>query len=267
MTIIFIGDLVGKISRKALRQVLPAWREKYTPDFIIANGDNLAHGTGITKSTLEEVLEAGVDILTSGDHAFAKEGAESIYAEKANVLRPANFPPCLPGSGDFLAVHKQDKQKSLLVINLVGRVFIHQNFDCPFRKLDEILEKYKDLKPQAIVVDFHAEATSEKAALGFYADGRVSAVLGTHTHIGTIDAKILKGGEAFISDVGMVGAADSMLGDEKGPIIDSFLKQTGFKLEPVESGVCAIGAVLLEIDKKTGKTKSIKRIDEEIYIE
>jgi metallophosphoesterase (TIGR00282 family) len=263
MTIIFLGDLVGKISRKALKQVLPLWREKYQPDFVLANGENLAHGLGLTKSTLKEILDAGVDIITTGDHAFDKEEAEEIFKTMPNVLRPANFPPGLPGSGEFLAV---DNQKSLLVINLIGRVFLRQCFDCPFRKLDEILEKYQKNKPEAIVVDFHAEATSEKSALGWYANGRVSAVLGTHTHVGTVDTKILDKGTAFVSDVGMVGAVDSIIGAAKETVIKSLLYQTKFKLEPVENGECLVEGVLLEIEK-TGRAQKIERIDKKIFIE
>lgn len=264
MKVLFFGDIVGKIGRKAIKQVLPAWRKKYAPDFIIASGDNLAHGISVTKSTAAEMLEAGVQVMTNGDHAFDKEEASEVVEQYPNVIRPANFPPGLPGTGDFLAV---DSGKSLLVVNLVGRVFLRQNFDCPFRKLDEILKKYSEEKPMAVLVDFHAEATSEKMAMGFYADGRVSAVLGTHTHIGTADAKILPKGTAFISDVGMVGAIDSVIGAEKEAVLEALLNQTKFRYEPVESGVCQINAVLLEIDEKTNKTNSIKRLDEEIFIE
>lgn len=268
MTIIFIGDLVGKIGRKAIKEILPQWRKKYAPDFVVANGENMAHGIGMTNKTVGEILAAGVDVITSGDHAFDKAEEENVFAGHANVLRPANWPPGVPGQGIFLAVNKQ---KSLLVVNLIGRVFLRQHFDCPFRKLDEILEKYSPPaggnKSQTILIDFHAEATSEKMAMGWHTDGRVSAVIGTHTHIGTIDAKILPKGTAFVTDVGMVGAADSIIGDEKEGVLDALLHQTKFKLEPVESGPCQIGAVLIEIDEKTGKAKSIKRIDEELYIE
>lgn len=142
-----------------------------------------------------------------------------------------------------------------------------QNYDCPFRKLDEILKKYADKKPGGILVDMHAEASSEKIALGFYADGRVSAVVGTHTHVPTADAKILPKGTAFVGDVGMVGAVDSVIGDDKQAIINAFLNQSKLRIEPVEEGVCQVNAVLLEIDEKTGKAKNIKRIDEEAYID
>lgn len=264
MKVIFIGDLVGKMSRKALKEILPLWREKYAPDFVVANGENLAHGLGISQSTFNEVLAAGVDVVTTGDHAFDKEDAEVLFSNNKNLIRPANFPPGAAGQGEFLAVIGQ---KNLLVINLIGRVFMKQAYDCPFRKLDEILKKYEEKKPQAIIVDFHGEATSEKAALGFYADGRVSAVLGTHTHVATTDAKILPKSTAFVSDVGMVGARDSVIGDRKEEIISAMLNQTRLKIEPVEEGVCVINAVLIEIDENTGLSKNIKRIDEEIYID
>ena len=261
MKVIFIGDLVGKIARQALKEILPEWRKKYAPDFVVVNGENMAHGIGMTNKTVDEVLAAGVDVITSGDHAFDKAEEDNVFAGHPNVLRPANWPPGVPGQGVFLAVNKQ---KSLLVVNLIGRVFLRQHFDCPFRKLDEILGEQKSTP---ILIDFHAEATSEKNVMGLYADGRVSAVLGTHTHIGTVDTKVLPQGTAFVTDAGMVGAVNSVIGDEKESVLDSILHQTKFKLEPVESGACQIGAVLIEIDEETNKAKSIKRIDEEIYIE
>lgn len=269
LKVIFIGDLVGKIARQAVKKIIPIWREKYSPDFIIANGENLAHGFGFTAKTVSEVLKAGVDLLTSGDHAFDKIEGVKVLEEGTKVLRPANFPEPKPGKG-FCFLKKQvvDNEKALFVINLVGRVFMKKKFDCPFKTLDEILKKIpeKDSKTP-ILIDFHGEATSEKVAFGWYVDGRVGGVVGTHTHVPTSDYHILPKGTAYVTDVGMVGAYDSVIGMTKEPIIQNFLTQGKERFEPVEKGLCLIGAVLLVFDQKTGLAKQIKRIDEKIYID
>lgn len=263
MKVILIGDIFGKIGRKAVAEVLPAWKRKYKPDFVIANNDNLAHGKGITERTATEVLDSGIDVLTGGDHTLSAQGMDLLERTSLPILRPANFPPGVPGTGEIV-LKKGDKK--LLMISLVGRVFFHEDFDDPFRKLDEILKKHSKKKYTGIVVDFHSEATSEVNALGFYADGRISALVGTHTHIGTVDTRVLDNGTAFVSDIGAVIAVDSVLGENKEGIIHSFLYQQPFKHDPVETGLCNIGAVLVDIDEKTGKAKSIKRIDEEMMI-
>lgn len=267
MRIIFIGDIFGKIGRRAVAEVLPAWKRKYKPDFVIANNENLAHGIGVTEKTVREVLDAGVDVLTGGNHTFKGEGMKLLERQDLPLLRPANYPPGLPGSGVYTAQSKKTGGPRLLVISLIGRVFFHENFDDPFRALDSILEDQARKKYDGILVDFHSEASSEANAFGNYADGRVSAVLGTHTHIGTVDARVLDGGTAYVTDVGGVIAVDSVIGEEKEGIIKSFLLQRPFEHNPVETGLCRVGAVLVEIDEKTGKAESIKRIDEEVIIE
>jgi len=266
MKIIFIGDIFGKIGRRAVAEILPKWRKKYKPDFVIAQNENLAHGVGITRKTVQEVLDAGVDALTGGNHTFRGEGMELLNEHALPLLRPANYPPGLPGRGDMV-VESKDGKFRLLVVNLIGRVFFRENFDDPFRALDEILEKYKDTQTSGILVDCHTEATSEQNALGHYADGRVSAIVGTHTHIGTVDARVLPKGTAYVTDTGGVIAVESILGENVESIIRSQRSQQPFKHEPVETGLCNVGAVLIDIDTKTQKARSIQRIDEEIIIQ
>lgn len=264
MKILFFGDIIGKIGRKAVKAVLPQLKKEFEPDLVLANAENLAHGVGVTESVLAEMIEAGINIFTSGNHVLAKPEAELILSRKDSVLlRPANYPPIVPGEG-FKIVEVAGRK--LLVINLIGRVFFKENFDCPFRKLDEILKNSAKNKLSGIIIDFHAEATSEKTALGWYADGRVSAVLGTHTHVPTVDNKILPAGTAFISDIGMVGASQSIIGDEIEPILRGFLTQLPPRIEIAEEGEVDVNAVVLEIDPETRKAISLQRVDRKIKV-
>ncbi|MBI2484467.1 TIGR00282 family metallophosphoesterase [Candidatus Uhrbacteria bacterium] len=264
MKILFIGDVVGKLGRRAVAALLPKIKEDYEPDVTIANAENLAHGKGITSQTLKELLDAGVDFCTSGNHIWAKPEGHAILAKKDSpVLRPANFPEGAPGSGARLL---SVGTRSVLVINLMGRVFMKEHLACPFRTLDAILAEYKTKKPNAIIVDFHAEATSEKNTFGLYADGRVSAVLGTHTHVPTADERVLPDGCAYISDVGMVGLKNSSIGVEYAGIVQTFLTQMPGKFEVPETGLAILNAVLLDIDPATGKTRSIMRIQQDCTI-
>lgn len=257
MKIIFFGDIVGQPGREAIKQILPKWKKEYQPDLVIANGENMAHGTGITEKTLDEVLRAGIDLVTLGDHTWKQKEVTALLEDKdIPLIRPANFPPNLPGQGYRLI---EIRTKKILVINLIGRVFMKQQYDDPFRMADQILEQNEE-KADIIIVDWHAEATAEKACLGWYLDGRVSAVLGTHTHIPTADERILPKGTAYISDVGMVGVMDSILGRNKESSIKRFLTQTNIHLEVAE-GPVEVDAVLLEISNKA-KVKKIKRIRE-----
>lgn len=262
MTILMFGNVMGKPGRKAIAKTIPDLRKKYDPDLVIANAENLAHGIGITKKTVDYILEAGVDVLTSGNHVFAKkEGRDLLVNKKYPILRPANYPPEVVGRGhDVFEV----RTRKVLIINLIGRVFFGLDYDCPFRCADEILEKYKEEK--IIIVDFHAEATSENKAFGFYLDGRVSAVLGTHTHVPTQDFKILPKGTAYITDIGMVGAADSVIGDKKESVLKRFLSQISTKLEIEEEGPVEVNAVVVEIDDKTGSAKKIEKIYQTVDI-
>lgn len=257
MKIIFFGDIVGRPGRQAIKEIAPKWREKYKADLIIANGENIAHGKGITESSLKDLLDAGVDLVTSGDHTWSQKEITSLLENKEiPLIRPANFPPNLPGKGyRFIDL----RTKKILVINLIGRVFMREQYDDPFRKVDQILEDESE-KADAIIVDCHVEATAEKVCLGWYLDGRVSAVLGTHTHIPTADNRILPEGTAYISDVGMVGVRDSSLGVDKDIAIQRFLTQVSHRFE-VPEGHVEVNAVLVELDSK-GKGKKIERIQE-----
>lgn len=258
MKIFFIGDIVGRPGRKTVQELLPEIREEYTPDAIIANGENMAHGRGISEETVKEMQRAGIMFFTSGNHIFAnKPAVAKLNDRKFPVIRPANFPPGNPGRG--YQVIETGKFQKILIINLMGRVFMKQNYDCPFRVIDQILAEYTDDDLSAIIVDIHAEATSEKVALGHYLDGKVTAVLGTHTHVPTADATILDEGTAYITDVGMVGVIDSVIGVEKEPIIEGFLTQMPFKYE-IADGPCVLAGVLIEVDEKTKKATEIKQI-------
>ena len=257
MKILFFGDIVGRPGRQAIKKILPQWQKKYQPDLIIANGENLAHGSGITEKTLKEILEAGIDLVTSGDHSLKQKGVNALLENKEiPLIRPANFLPNSPGQGYRLI---ELRTKKILVINLIGQVYMKEEYDNPFRKADEILEE-KAEEADVIIVDWHAEATAEKVCLGWHLDGRVSAVLGTHTHIPTADARILPQGTAYISDIGMVGVQDSSLGRVKETAVENFLNQTSLKLE-VAQGPVEVNAVLVEIGKQ-GKAKKIKKLQE-----
>ncbi len=261
--ILFFGDVVGKIGRRALKKIIPKLKKKLAPDFIIANVENLAHGIGITAKTLQEVEEAGVNFFTSGNHIWKKEEAKKILSENKNIIRPANYPK---GEGQGWQIVKI-KDYSFLIVNLLGRTFIEAELTNPFKVIDEILEKNKKENLGGVIVDFHAEATSDKVALGWHLDGRVSAVIGTHTHIPTADAKILPQGTAYVTDVGMVGATDSVLGVVKENILNKFVFETNKVHEIPEKGNCTVNAVLITINPKTGQAAAIKRVDEEIKIE
>jgi metallophosphoesterase (TIGR00282 family) len=259
MKILFFGDIVGRPGRQAIKKILPQWREKYQPDLIIANGENLSHGSGITKKTLEEIFKTGVDLVTSGDHTWKqKEIGVLLEDKKKPLIRPANFPPGLPGQG-FRKI--QIRTKRILVINLIGRVFMQEQYEDPFRKADQIIKEEGE-NTDIIIVDWHAEATAEKVCLGWYLDGRVSAVLGTHTHIPTADNRLLTKGTAYISDVGMVGPRDSSLGRDKETAIKKFLTQMPLTLDVAE-GPTEINAVLIEAEEKS-KAKKIECLRETI---
>ncbi len=263
--ILFFGDVVGKIGRKALKKSLPQIKKKYKPDLTVINAENLAHGAGISPKTLDEMIEAGVDFFTSGNHIWDRKAAMDIFNDPAYrkaVIRPANYPPGVPGE-EWQIVNMGSYQ--ILMINLMGRIFMPEDFDCPFRKFDEIIKK-AGKKANAVIVDFHAEATSEKVAFGWYADGRASAILGTHTHIPTADYTILPEGTAYITDVGMVGAKESVIGVKKEPILKTFLTQMKTSFDLPETGECKVEAVYLEINPKNEKAEKIKPIQEEIII-
>ena len=252
MRILMIGDVIGKPGRDAVRALLPVLKKKKSIDFVICNGENTAGGYGITADTASELLESGVDVLTSGNHIWDKKEIIPLMDEGLPLIRPANYPDA-PGRGYI-------QQGGVTVVNLMGRVFM-ASLDCPFRTADALLKELKqEGQSKVIIVDFHAEATSEKQAMGWYLDGRVSAVLGTHTHVGTVDAKVLPQGTAYLTDVGMTGPSDSVIGSDKEAVLKRFLTSLPNQLS-VAAGPCMLNAALVEVDEDTGKASLIERID------
>ena len=257
MKILCIGDIYGKPGRAVINDHLSELRKKYKVDFVVANAENLAHGKGVTSTTIAEMRDAGVDFFTSGNHIWANaEGKEFLDNADFPVLRPANYPPNTPGRG--YEVVKTKSGKKILVINLMGRVFMHENMDCPFRKFDEIMAEHKRKKLDAVVVDFHAEATSEKIALKWYVSGRATILFGTHTHIPTADAQVTGQGTAYITDVGMTGPSESVLGVDVDIIIEKFLTQRPKRHEIPGEGPMELNAILVEV--KNGEVKNIEFI-------
>ncbi|OGB88449.1 metallophosphoesterase [candidate division WOR-1 bacterium RIFCSPLOWO2_02_FULL_46_20] len=255
MKVLFIGDIIGKLGRQVCRQVLPELKRELAPDLIIANGENSAHGYGITEIVYNELLGMGVGAITMGNHVWDKKELiqKKIIDKLPLVIRPANYPPGVPGQ-DHLIVEKNGAR--IAITNLSGRTFM-KSLDCPFQTIDKLLPSFKT---NVVIVDMHAEATSEKCALAWHLSGRVSAVLGTHTHVMTADERILPDGTAFISDAGMCGAYESIIGMNREAIIKRFLTQIPEKFEPTESGTGLFNAVFLKIDPISGHTKEIKRI-------
>jgi hypothetical protein len=251
--VLFIGDIIGRPGRNAVKKFLPALKQKYRPAWIVANGENAAGGVGITEEIGNGLFEL-VDVLTSGNHIWDKKEAIPYMEKEPRLLRPANYPPQNPGRGAYVASDGQGRK--LGVLNLQGRVFM-EAIDCPFRTADEELKKLKEATP-AVLVDFHAEATSEKQAMGWYLAGRVSAVIGTHTHVPTADERILPGGTAYITDVGMAGGLNSVIGIRKDQALEKFLTARPQRFEPEKDGLF-LSAVFVEIEEKTGKALSIKR--------
>ena len=251
-----IGDVIGKPGRRAVKELLPVLQYEYGVDLAIANGENIAGGLGITPSTAQELFDFGVDVITTGNHVWRHKEIIPCLDGDFAILRPLNYPPANPGRG-YLS------QGNVLVINLIGRTFMGDS-DCPFRAIDQLLAKLED-KPNVIFVDFHAEATSEKVAMGRYLDGRVSAVLGTHTHVGTIDAHILPKGTAYVTDIGMVGPTNSIIGDDVDSVIKRFLTQIPSRLS-VGKGAVIFNAVLVEVNEETGKAVDIKRIQKTVDV-
>lgn len=245
-----IGDVIGRPGRRAVQQFLPGLCHDYEINLVIANGENCAGGIGITSGTARELLDCGVDVITTGNHVWAKKEIIPYMNGELPILRPLNFPPNAPGHG-FLTV------KGALVVNLIGRVFVGE-FDCPFRAMDRLLSEI-EAETKVIIVDFHAEATSEKVAMGKYLDGKVSAVLGTHTHVGTVDTGILPEGTAYVSDVGMVGPENSVIGVDAEAAIQAFITGMPHRFS-MGVGAVVLDAVLVKVDEATGKAISIQRI-------
>ena len=248
-----IGDIVGQPGRQVVKELLPGLRQQYGFSLVIANAENVAGGLGLTSTTAEELLSAGVDVLTSGNHIWAQKEIIPYLDGEMPILRPLNYPPGVPGKGYIV-------NRQAMVVNLIGRTFM-SDVDCPFRAIDQLLTEVKS-KPPVIIVDFHAEATSEKVAMGRYLDGRVSAVLGTHTHVGTSDSQLLPQGTAYVTDVGMTGPVDSVIGMETEVVIQRFLTGIPHRMS-VARGKTMFNAVLLRVDEKSGRAISIDRIYKE----
>lgn len=251
--VLFVGDIIGQPGRRALRRYLSRIREKHSPDLVIANAENAAGGVGITEEVGAELL-ALVDVLTSGNHIWDKKEALLYIDRERRLLRPANYPPLNPGKGSY--VFESPKGWKAGVLNLQGRVFM-EPLDCPFRVADEEVERLRAITP-FVIVDFHAEATSEKQALGWHLDGRVSAVIGTHTHVPTADERILPRGTAYITDVGMAGGFPSVIGIRPEQAVARFLTARPQRFEPEKHGL-VFSAVLIEMDAGSGRALSIRR--------
>lgn len=255
--ILFIGDIVGQPGRRVVKELLPGLVEDFSPELILANVENAAGGFGITPPLVEDLLDLGIAVLTSGNHIWDKKEILPYLSDHADgrLLRPANYPGDAPGHGLYLG--KTRAGTDYAVLNLQGRVFM-PSIDCPFRTADALLAKIP-VEVRIRIVDMHAEATSEKRALGWYLDGRVTAVVGTHTHVPTADETLQPQGTAYITDLGMTGPYDSVIGIEKQPVIQKFLNQIPARFE-VARGDVRLSAVLIEADAETGRALAIQRI-------
>jgi len=253
LSFLFLGDIIGRPGRTALRKFLPLLMDKYSPAFVVANAENAAGGVGITEDVGRELL-LSVDVLTSGNHVWDKKEGVAYLDQEPRLTRPANYPPGSPGKGSFVLQNKNGWKAA--VLNLQGRVFM-EPIDCPFRVGAEEVRKLRVVTP-LIIVDFHAEATSEKQALGWYLDGKVTAVIGTHTHVPTADERILPQGTAYITDAGMVGGFNSVIGMRRDQALARFLTSRPQRFEPGKEGLffCAVS---VEVEIATGKALSIRR--------
>lgn len=249
-----IGDIYGKIGRQAVRQYIPILKTKYQLDMVIANGENSAGGVGITKKVLDEISSAGVDVVTSGNHIWDKKEVFQFIDQEPYLIRPANYPPGTPGKG--YCIFKVN-DKNIGVMNISGRTFM-PDLDCPFRKADQILEVISQ-ECDIIVLDFHAETTSEKMTMGWYLDGRVTCIVGTHTHIQTSDERILPAGTAYITDLGMVGPWNSVLGVDKDLVVKKFLTGLPVKFD-IASGPHVFCGLVIMVDDQTNMVQKVKRI-------
>lgn len=258
MTILIFGDLVGNAGLNAVREMLPALREQLQPDLVIANLENISNGKGVTPDLVARAFESGIDIATTGDHAWDERAGIPLYdVESSRLLRPANFSPGLPGKG-WTTVTRGSV--TIAIANFIGRVFFRSQYDDPFRAA----EAWLTTLPTSCIslVDMHAEATSEKRALGFFLDGKVTALWGTHTHVPTADEQLLPHGTAYLSDVGMSGALHSVIGVETAPILSSFRTQIPARAKPEEARPWEVNAFVLGVDERTGKARTIRRIRE-----
>lgn len=255
MNLLFIGDVMGAPGRRALAAHMPGLRDALKLDLVVANCENADNGIGVTARVADELFSLNIDVLTSGNHVWAKTEAVDYIQREPRLLRPQNFPPGTPGSGWYVA---QAGRQRIGILNVLGTAFMHPTLSCPFRAADDVLAGKPD-DVTVVLVDFHAEATSEKTAFGWYLDGRVSAVVGTHTHIPTADERVLPGGTAYITDIGMTGCYDSVIGLG----IDNAVKRLARKLPApwdMAPGSGTLCGVVIDVDEHTGKSRSIRRI-------
>jgi 2',3'-cyclic-nucleotide 2'-phosphodiesterase len=259
MNILCIGDVVGRPGREFYAKVLKPLKDELLIDFVVTNGENASGGAGIIPKVAEELFEAGSDVITLGDHTWDKKEVFEYLDTSKRIVRPANFPERTPGHG--WCIVKSAKGVKIGVINLLGRVFMRYNVNCPFREFDKIFDEIKK-EVSVVVVDMHAETTSEKVAFGHYVDGRASIVFGTHTHIQTADDAILPNKTAYITDLGMTGPYDSVIGQNKEKIIQRFLTSMPHKFEVAQDGV-RVSGVIVDVDETTGRARSITRIQRE----
>ena len=253
MRILMIGDVIGQPGRRAIRSLVPGLRREFSIDLVIANGENMAGGFGITPDTAEELIDSEVDVITSGNHIWKHKEIVPYINEEWPLIRPANYPPGAPGRGHI-------RLGDVLVLNLMGRVFMSP-LDCPFRTVDQVLQEVNGTNPpKVIIVDFHAEATSEKQAMAWYLNGRVSAVVGTHTHVATADVRILPEGTAYVTDVGMTGPYNSVIGSDIRAVLEGFITQMPQRFT-VPNGPVILNSVLVDTDEEKGVATNIQRID------
>ena len=254
MRALMIGDVIGRPGRRAVQALLPGLRDEFAIDLVVANGENTAAGFGLTLDTAQELFDSGVDAITSGNHIWDQREIIPHLDSDLPILRPLNYPPTAPGRGSV-------EVNGAVVVSLIGRVFVG-NYDCPFRAMDALMDRLGEPR-RVVLVDFHAETTSEKNAMGWYMDGRATAVVGTHTHVGTVDARLLHEGTAYVSDLGMVGPRHSVIGSNVQDALERFLHQTPHRLT-VASGPVRFNSVMIDIDEVTGRATAIARVDREI---
>ncbi|MCA9398551.1 MAG: TIGR00282 family metallophosphoesterase [Candidatus Omnitrophica bacterium] len=263
MNVLCIGDIVGKPGRDALAGLLPDLKKRYSVDFTVVNAENAAHGAGLTTKIAKDFFNLGCDVLTLGDHVWDQKDLEEYLNENHSVIRPANFPQGAPGVG--WCIKETAAGIKVGVVNLLGRVFMRHFVECPFKALETIVREIAKETPN-IIVDFHAEATSEKVALGHFMNGKVSAIVGTHTHIQTADEKVLSDGTAYITDLGMSGPYDSVIGQDKDIIIERFVTALPKRFF-VAKDETKLHGVIIEVDEATGKSKKIQRVQENFVVD
>lgn len=256
MRVLLIGDIFGRPGRDIVRKLLPDYRKANGIDLAIANGENASAGRGCTAENFHEILASGVDVVTMGDHIWDKKELLDVIDKTDFLVRPANYPDTAPGRGATIV---QINRKPVAIMNLQGRVFMQPPLDCPFRKADALLPKLREQTP-LIFVDFHAEATSEKVAMGWYLDGRVTAVVGTHTHVPTDDVQVLPNGTGFVTDLGITGPVDSVIGMNKDDVLKRFLEAVFVPFTIPKTGRVHLNAVLVDADETTGKARAISRV-------